>query len=935
MTPWRPAGIRGRLALALFIAALLAFAAAGGAVLLFERVTLEGRARAVVEPYAQLVSVGAEAAVAFGDAARAQEILDTLRANAQILEAHIVLADGRELARYRANPKAPPSQAPQRPDGLVVSPDRHTVDLVQGLHDGARLHLVMHLGELERQTRNALLMVAAGTVVLLAVVTLGLLVGLQRSVVSPIAALAEAADQVRTQADYSHRVPVAKADEVARLGRGFNAMMEAIEDRDAELRRLSVLQRTVLDNVGSGIISVTPDGVVTIFNRAAERLLGYTADEVVGKLTPMTWHDPAEVERKARELSSELGVTIEPGMEVFFARPRRALPYAGEWAFIRKDGTRLPVQLTITAQHGEAGKITGFVGLAYDLTERKQAEAAARRHQDELEQTVQQRTAELRLARDAAEAANQAKSAFLANMSHEIRTPMNAILGMSALALQGELAPQQRNYVNKAHTAAQSLLGVINDILDFSKIEAGKLDVEAIPFSLDRVLDNLVNLLGMRAEESGLELLLDLPPRLPTALVGDPSRLGQVLVNLGNNAIKFTEQGEVTVAVKALTSDAASAQLRFEVSDTGIGMNPEVQQRLFQPFSQADASTSRRYGGTGLGLAISRHLVWLMGGELRVDSAAGHGSRFSFTLRFGLQTGSAERMPPERRAQGLRGARVLIVDDNAGARTVLTRTCEALGLQADAAADADDALQQLARAEAANAPYQLLLVDSGMPDIGGPDDAAALGRRDPPQSHIPVVLMMSTLSRDSVLQGLAEQHLTVGARLVKPATPSNLVDACNTALGVTPADATHDAARKPARADPRAALRGARILLVEDNELNQEVALAVLGNAGIDVSVAGNGQEALDMLARQDFDAVLMDCQMPVMDGYAATRALRQQPQWQSLPVIAMTANAMVGDRDAALAAGMNDHIAKPINVDEMLSTLAYWVGPAKSGSPR
>jgi len=934
MSPWRPVGIRGKLALALFVAALLAFAMATGAILLFERFTLEDRARSVVQPYAELVSVGAEAAVAFGDAARAQEILDTLRANAQILEARIVLAGGRELARYSAGDQASPapSLTLQRADGVALSPDRHTVELVQSLQDGARLHLVMHLGELERQTRNALLMIAAGTIVLLAVVALSLLVGLQRSVVSPIAALASAADQVRTRADYGHRVPVAGADEVARLGGGFNAMMEVIEDRDAELRHLSALQRTVLDNVGSGIISVTPDGVVTIFNRAAERLLGYTADEVVGKLTPMAWHDPAEIARKARELSAELRSTIEPGTEVLFARARRGLPDDGEWNFIRKDGSRLPVQLSRTAQHGEGGRITGFVALAHDLTERKQAEAAARRHQDELEQTVQQRTAELRLARDAAESANQAKSSFLANMSHEIRTPMNAILGMSALALQGELAPQQRNYVHKAHAAAQSLLGIINDILDFSKIEAGKLEVEAIPFSLDTALDNLVNVLAMRAEEAGLELLLDLSPQLPTALVGDPSRLGQVLLNLGNNAVKFTERGEVTVVVKVASCDATSVQLRFEVRDTGIGMSPEVQQRLFLPFSQADASTSRRYGGSGLGLAISRHLVRLMGGELEVDSKAARGSRFSFTLRFGLQM-DVTTTSAECRAQGLRGVRVLIVDGNAGAREVLTATCVALGLHADATANATEALHRVMQADAENAAYELLLVDSKIPGMDDPAGAAALGRRGSLRPQIPVALMMPALAREAVLQGLVEQRRTVSALLVKPVTPSTLVDACNMALGITAPGALHDAELEPALfADPSASLRGARILLVEDNEVNQELALALLGRAGIDVSVARNGQEALDVLEHEEFDAVLMDCQMPVMDGYAATRALRQQPLRQALPVIAMTANAMVGDRDAALAAGMNDHIAKPINVNEMFATLARWVTP---GSPR
>ena len=930
MSAWRPSGIRGRLALALFVAALLAFAAASAAILLFERVTLEDRARGIVEPYARLVSVGAEAAVAFGDAARAQEILDTLRSNAQILEAQIVLADGRVLARYSAHPQAAASPPLQRPDGVLVSPDNHTIDLVQGLHDGARLHLVMHLGELERQTRAALLVMAAATVVLLAVLGLGLLAALQRSIVSPIAALARVADQVRARADYGHRVPIAGADEVARLGQGFNAMMGAIEDRDAELRRLSAMQRTVLDNVGSGIISVSLQGVVTTFNRAAERLLGYVAGEVVGRLTPLAWHDPHEVERHARELSAELGETIEPGLEVFFARARRNLPEAGEWSFIRKDGRRLPVQLTLTAKRDDAGEIMGFIGLAYDLTERKQAEAAQRRHQDELERTVQQRTAELRLARDAAEAANSAKSAFLANMSHEIRTPMNAILGMSALALQGELAPQQRNYVRKAHAAAQSLLAIINDILDFSKIEAGKLEVEAIPFALDTVLDNVVDVLGMRAEQAGLELLLDLSPRLPTALVGDPSRLVQVLLNLGNNAVKFTERGEVTIAVKGQPGDAGAVQLQFEVSDTGIGMSPGVQQRLFLPFSQADASTSRRYGGSGLGLAISRHLVRLMGGELHVDSAPGRGSRFSFTLRFGLQTGAVTSTSPELRGQGLRGTRVLVVDKGERAREVIAATCRSLGLHADVAASTAQALQRVARAEALNTPYQLLLVDANLPGMDG-QCAAALGERRSPHPAIPVVLMLKNFSRDAARPGLAEHRPAVGALLIKPVTPSTLVDACAIALGLSAGRLARDAARDPAPADLHAGLRGARILLVEDNEVNQEVALALLGGAGIEVSVAGNGQEALDALERQEFDAVLMDCQMPVMDGYAATRAIRRQPRRQSLPVIAMTANAMVGDRDAALAAGMNDHIAKPINVAEMFATLARWVPTQRS----
>jgi CheY-like chemotaxis protein len=501
---------------------------------------------------------------------------------------------------------------------------------------------------------------------------------------------------------------------------------------------------------------------------------------------------------------------------------------------------------------------------------------------------------------------------------------------MSALALQGELAPQQRNYVGKAHAAARSLLGIINDILDFSKIEAGKLELESIAFSLDTALAQLVDVLGLRAEEAGLELLLDIPPRMPTVLVGDPSRLGQVLLNLGNNAVKFTEHGEVTIGVKAVSCDATSALLQFEVRDTGIGMSAEVQQHLFESFSQADASTSRRYGGTGLGLAISRRLVRLMGGELRVDSAPGRGSRFHFSLRFGLQAGLSASLPATPGAQAVCAARVLIVDDGAAARDVLTRACTALGFRAEAVADGDRALQAMAEADALGDPVQLVLIDANLAGADSLDCVAAVSRRAPPLAAIPVVLMVSALTRDAVWARLAERKLRVGALLLKPLTPATLADAVNRLLVEPPGSSMHEVPAPPAPAAGRhAGLRGSRVLLVEDNETNQELAVALLGTAGIEVRVAGNGQEALDWLGRQDFDVVLMDCQMPVMDGYAATRALRQSARWKSLPVIAMTANAMVGDREAALAAGMNDHIAKPIDFEKVFETLERWVHPA------
>jgi len=423
------------------------------------------------------------------------------------------------------------------------------------------------------------------------------------------------------------------------------------------------------------------------------------------------------------------------------------------------------------------------------------------------------------------------------------------------------------------------------------------------------------------------------PPELPKALVGDPSRLRQVLLNLGNNAAKFTERGEVIVAVDVLAQDDACVQLGFEVRDTGIGMSADEQQSLFRPFSQADASTSRRYGGTGLGLVISRHLVHMMGGEIAVDSAPGRGSRFHFSLRFGLQRERAQAPAPSHEA--LPGMRVLIVDDNAAAREVLAEMSAALGLRPHRAADGLDALRMIARADASDEPYQLVLLDWKMPGIDGVECARLLNQREPRRHPTPTVLMLTAFSRDEVVQRLDQQKLNVGALLTKPVTPSTLFDACSTALGLTPRRYTRAVRREETLHGHRASLAGARILLVEDNAFNRELALDALSRAGIVVSVANDGQEALDTLERQSFDAVLMDCQMPVLDGYAATRALRSRPQLQGMPVIAMTANAMVGDREKVLAAGMNDHIAKPIKFDDMFATLARWVRPAGAAPAR
>jgi PAS domain S-box-containing protein len=663
-----------------------------------------------------------------------------------------------------------------------------------------------------------------------------------------------------------------------------NARLYAdVRDSHARIRRL------VESNIiGIGFWDV--NGGYMDANDALLDMVGYSRQELLsGALNWERMTPPEYWELDARRLAEMRATGVSDPVEK---------------EFIRKDGSRIPVLVGATLFDDSPDQGVAFV---LDLTERRRAETE-------------------RQARQAAEAANRAKSDFLANMSHEIRTPLNAILGMSHLALQSGLTARQQNYVRKVHVSAESLLGIINDILDFSKIEAGKLDIEHVDFNLADVLDNLASVVGMKADEKSLELLYLEPPDLPIALVGDPLRLSQVLLNLANNAVKFTDRGEVSLALQIVERGDEWIDLRFEVRDTGIGIELAQRERLFQPFEQADSSTSRRYGGTGLGLAISRQLVHLMGGELDMQSTPGRGSRFFFTLRFGLQQVPARNVPS--RHEGLLGSRALVVDDNAQAREVLVAMARALGLQPDEAADGAEALRKIGDAAAGAEPYDLVLLDWKMPGMDGIACARRIADMAHPGGRSPTVLMLTAFSRDEVLRRAEQQGVQISALLAKPITPSSLFDACCKALGLASLASVHAERREGSRMDHRSKLNGARILLVEDNEINREVALELLTAQGITVVTAADGREALQILERESFDAVLMDCQMPVMDGYAATRALRERPALRNLPVIAMTANAMVGDRERTLAAGMNDHISKPIDIDEMFATLARWLAP-------
>ncbi len=672
----------------------------------------------------------------------------------------------------------------------------------------------------------------------------------------------------------------------------YSALKEENEQRRRAEAASLEWQARITRLVDSNLIAVRItdlDGRILDANDAYLAIIGYTREEMRSGMLTTERVTPPEY-RVADERA---------GQDLLIAG--RYAPFEKE--YVRKDGTRVPVLVGGILVEGPPLQTVGFV---LDLSERRRA--------------VAEREARLQ-----AEAANRAKSIFLANMSHEIRTPMNAILGMSQLALQSGLDDTQARYVQHVQRAAESLLSILNDILDLSKIEAGHLEMECVEFDVDEVLDRLASVIGLKAEEKGIELVYALPPRLPRRLLGDPTRLGQVLLNLAGNAVKFTERGEVMLSITQEAREEQAIVLSFEVSDTGIGLEADQITRLFQPFTQADSSTTRRFGGTGLGLAICRRLVQLMGGDISVASEPGRGSRFRFSARFGLPAAAAQA---PRAFEHLHGLRVLVVDDNECARAQMAHMARAMALDAETAADGDGALAAIARADATDRAFDLVLLDWKMPGIDGVEVARRLGamalRHAPPS-----VLMVTAFSRDEARRRASQAGAPVAALLAKPVTPSTLLDAClNVLLPNRPA-AGHGQGVDAALAQHRQALAGTRLLLVEDNPVNQELACELLRRAGIEVSVADNGLVALQMLERQAFDGVLMDCQMPVLDGYEATRRLRQDGRWDRLPVIAMTANAMVGDRDDALAAGMNDHVSKPIKLGELFAALARWMPAA------
>ncbi len=810
--------------------------------------------------------------------------------------------------------------------------------------------------------------------------------------------------------------------------REMEAEIEARVGRDTAGLRAAYNRLESVINAAklTSIICVDLQGIITVFNSGAERMLGYSASEMVGKKTPVVFHLASEIEERARGLSEHFGRPVA-GVDVFVGLAREGEYEEREWTYVRRDGRRLIVSIVVTAVQDATGKITGYLGVAQDITSRREAESkllllterlslatdvaalgvwewdvansamtwdatmaqiygfsletadpykqwsssvypddlpaaegalkkvmenkgrasvefriirpdGAIRHLAAAEGVVldengsvsriiginiditdrKQFQADLQRAKEDAEAANRAKSEFLANMSHEIRTPMNGIMGMTELVLDSELNEEQREYLATVKTSADSLLTVINDILDFSKIEAGKIDIESLDFNLHDTLETTLKTLALRAHEKGLELVCEIAPEVPEAVRGDAARLRQVIVNLLGNAIKFTQEGEVALKVQLQSKERNDCIVHFTVSDTGIGIAREKLGMIFDPFSQADSSTTRHYGGTGLGLTISTRLIEKMGGIVWVESEVGRGTQFHFTIRLGATEGEGIVIGTIAPPEILRGVKVLIVDDNRTNRRILEGMLKRWDMKSTSVPGGEEALGQLSAAWEAKEPFGLILMDMHMPEMDGFGLVKRIRQR--PELSTATIMMLTSAGHRG--DGERCKELGVSAYLLKPIRQSELREAIARVLGAREQTGAIPLVTRYSLADAHEPGALLQILVAEDNAVNQLLVRRMLEKRGHRVWVVNNGREALAATEEGNYDLVLMDVQMPEMDGIEATLAIREKEKRRGdgshQAIVALTAHAMKGDEERCKAAGMDDYLTKPIRPQEL-----------------
>ena len=847
---------------------------------------------------ARLIGANSTAALTFGDPNAGREVLGALQAKQHVVNACIYDSTGKVFAKYSRQPATAEFDPPTvQGDRVTEEPKQITLFhkiLLNGEAIGT-IYLEADLTDMHDQLRQLLLIDFA---VLLSSLGIAFLLSyrLQRVISDPIRELAVTASLVTAHENYSIRATKKSQDEIGVLFDQFNGMLDRIQQRDAALQKAHhglekrVEERTaylnaLIENSPLAIMVLGPDQKVQLCNPAFETLFQYSRQELLGHVVDTLLAD-GDLLVEVREVSRQTSTPV-----TMLTRRKR------------KDQTLVEVELhAVGLLVGH--ELVGSMFIYQDISVRKRAETA------------------MQEAKEEAEAASRAKSEFLANMSHEIRTPMNGILGMTELVLDTELDSEQRGYLNMAKMSADSLLSLINDILDYSKIEAGKLEVDAIDFNLADTLGDTMKTLSLRAHQKGLEIASDIHPEVPNLLVGDPGRLRQVIVNLVGNAIKFTEKGEVAVFTQVESRAEGDIELHFIFSDTGIGIPAAKQAAIFEAFTQADGSMTRTYGGTGLGLTICARLVELMRGKIWVESEVNRGSRFHFTARFGLQKTRAPGTVPED-PEVLRGMRILVVDDNATNRVILLKMLAAWHAIPTAVESGAQAISTLQEAQGLGRFYPIILLDAQMPEMDGFALAECIQKN--PIWKTATVMMLSSAGQHGDAKRCRESG--VCAYLTKPVRRAELLDAILKALGGRTAEETTPAL--VTRHSLREAKSQYHILLAEDNAVNQVLAVRLLEKRGHTVQVAGSGREAVSALQNGSFDLVLMDVQMPDMDGLEATAVIRRQEKISGNHsfIVAVTAHAMVGDRERCLEAGMDDYITKPIRpaeLDEVLERFSF-----------
>ena len=872
-------------------------------------------------------TVGANSAppLAFHDRQRAENVLAGLGAEHHIVAACLYNTEGQVFAEYRRSGISQDFHIPfSQDDGAHFT--RDSLTLRRGVSIGGErvgsIAIVSDLTELQAKMREYM-EISALALLLSIFVTVFVSSRLLRLITEPILQLAEVAGKVSSEENYALRAIPQGNDEVGRLIQSFNGMLERIQERDTKLKeanddlelRVEVRTKELQLEVGQrvraqetlfeerqvlrALIDNVPDYMYVkdtgcrfiVANAAVARQMGAKSpEELLGK---------TDFDFYPRELAA-----------TFFEDEQKVIR-SGQAEVNREESGLDPqgnVSQVLTTQvplRDKNGQVIGLVGIGHDITHLKKIQA------------------EMQRAREVAEAASLAKSEFLANMSHEVRTPLNGIMGMTDLALETELTREQKEYLETVKISADSLLTVINDILDFSKIEAGKIDLESVDFDVRDSLESALKTLAVRADEKGLELLCEVAPEVPEVARGDITRLRQVLLNLVGNAIKFTNEGEVSVKVRPEARAGCELILHFTVSDTGIGIAEDKREVIFDPFAQADSSTTRKYGGTGLGLTISNRLVQMMGGRIWVESEEARGSHFHFTARLQIADRREVKVGSPAPVEVLRGVKVLVVDDNQTNRRILEGMLRRWEMIPVCVESGQQALAELASARQEERPFGLIVTDMHMPKMDGFELVEHI--RERPELYTATIMMLTSAGH----RGDAErcQKLGVSAYLLKPIRQSELREAIARVLGASAQEGMIPLVTRFSLGDARDPSEILRVLVAEDNLVNQRLVVRLLEKRGHRVAVAGNGQEALAALEKEAFDVVLMDVQMPEMDGFEATAAIRRREKSSGLHqiIVALTAHAMKGDREKCLAGGMDEYLSKPIRPQELDEVLARY----------